>query len=87
MKDNLGIEITEKELIKKALCHLSDACSYLFETNSEAGNALAFMVDSSLKFGQVIYRGDDVLLASADYTKYEEGVCPIKHDSTLRVIK
>jgi len=75
MIDESGKEMTEKEIIKCALDHLSDTCCFLFETKSPEGHALAFMVDAALKYGQVIYRGDDVLIAAADYTAYEEERC------------
>ena len=72
MKDENGKVMTEDEKLKAALDLLSDACCILFETQHEPSHALAFMVDSALKYGQVIYRGDDVLSAAADYSAYEE---------------
>jgi hypothetical protein len=66
-----GREMTDKEIISVALEHLSEACCFLFETESSEGNALAFMVDSALKYGQVVIRDDDPLSAAADYTAYE----------------
>ncbi len=78
MKDENGKILTEGEKIKEALEHLSEACCFLFETESDAANALAFMVDAALKYGQVIYRGDNVLMAAADYNAYEENRCEEK---------
>jgi hypothetical protein len=62
----------EKEIIIESMTLLSEACCNLFELKSPEGKALAFMVDSALKYAQVIYRDDDPLLAAADYTAYEE---------------
>lgn len=69
-----GKEMTEKEMIKESLDLLSDACCFLFETESDVGQSLAFMVDSALKYGQVIYRDDRILDAACDYQAYEEEV-------------
>lgn len=70
MKHN-GRTLSEKELIKEALDHISEACCFLFETDSPEGHALAFMCDSLLKYGTVIKNGDNPLAAAADYTEYE----------------
>lgn len=73
MKDgDTGIDLTEKEIIKEAMNHLSEACCFLFEVESLEGRSLAFMADAVLKLAQVIYRDDDPLMAAADYTAYEE---------------
>ena len=69
----------EKELIKEAMDSISDACCYLFETKSESGKALAFMADTLLKYGTVIYHGDDVLKAACDFQAYEEELFLRKH--------
>jgi hypothetical protein len=80
MKDENGKELSEKELIKDALGLLSEACVPLFETESIEGQALAFMVDSALKYGQVVYRDKDVLSAAADYNSFEEKL----YEETMR---
>ena len=71
MQDENGKKVTEKEKLKYALDHLSESLCLLYETETDVGHALAFMVDSAVKYGQVVYRGDNVLSASADYTRYE----------------
>ena len=71
MNDENGNKVSEKEIIKVSLDMLAEACCLLFETESPEGHALAFMVDSAMKYGQVIYRDDNVLSAAADYTGYE----------------
>tara|TARA_R110000868_G_scaffold257626_1_gene514906 strand:- start:259 stop:519 length:261 start_codon:yes stop_codon:yes gene_type:complete len=72
MLNEHGKEMTEKEKIKEALACLSEACFLLFETESVEGRQFAFVVDSALKLGQVIYNEDDPLDAASDYTAYEE---------------
>ncbi len=69
-----GKHMSEKQLLKEALDLIADACCLLFETEEPESQAAAFMTDSVLKYLQVIYRDDDVLLASADYTAYEQKV-------------
>lgn len=71
MMDENGIKLSDKEIIDCALAHLAEACAFLFETESNEGNVLAFMADSLIKCATVVSRGDDVLLAAADYNKYE----------------
>ena len=64
MIDENGVKLSDDELIKNALDHLAEACAFLFETEDREGHALAFMVDSALKYGEVVRRGEDVLLAT-----------------------
>ncbi len=65
-------KMSEKKLLTEALFCLSDALTSLYETKTKEGQSLCFMVDSCLKYGTVIFRGDDILEASADYSGYEE---------------
>ncbi len=65
---------TEKELISYALDDLAEALAKGFELNSPEGKAFAFMIDSTLKYGQVIMRRDCPLYATSDYTAYEQEV-------------
>lgn len=74
MKNENGEIANETDKIKWALDHLSEALCFLYETESDVGNALAFMVDSAVKYGQVVMRGHDVLFASSDYSAYEQKV-------------
>lgn len=69
-----GKKMTEKEILKESLDLMANVLCLLFETKSHKSVAAAFMADSLIKYLQVIYRGDDVLRASADYTAYEEEV-------------
>jgi hypothetical protein len=64
--------LEEKEFIRDALDHLAEALCFAYETKTSEGNALAFMIDSAVKYGQVIYRDHDVLSAASDYTAYED---------------
>lgn len=74
MKDENGNEVSEKDIIKEILNLLSEACANAFELKSDNGQSLAFMVDSVLKYGQVIYNGDSPIDATCDYTSYENEV-------------
>lgn len=69
--DENNEKVSEKVLIKESLECLAEACSLLFETDSNEGHALAFMVDNCIKYGQVIYRDHDILDAAYDYAEYE----------------
>ncbi len=84
--DETGLEMTEKDILKEALELMSEVLGLLFETKTTAGNSAGFMADSLIKYLQVIYRDDDILLASADYTAYEEEVSARKRKH-LEVIK
>lgn len=86
MKDENGNEMSDKDIIKESLDLMSDVCCLLFETNSDQAIAAAYMADSLIKYLQVIYRGDDVLSAAADYTGYENNVY-LKSGKHLRTIK
>jgi len=86
MKNENGIEMTEKEILKEALDLMSDVCCLLYETQSDKAVAAAFMADSLIKYLQVIYRDDDVLSAAADYTAYEENVY-LKSGKHLKGVK
>lgn len=72
MKNEHGIEMTEKEIIGESLKLMADVCCLLFETETDEGHAGAYMADSLLKYLQVVHREDDVLMAACDYTAYEE---------------
>jgi len=74
VKNEHGIEMTEKEIIKEAMNLLADVCCLLYETESPEAIAAAWMSDCLIKYLQVIHRGDNLLLASADYNEYEAGI-------------
>ena len=74
MQDEKGNTLTEKEIIKTALDHLSEACCFLFECESAEAQAAAFMADMALKYTNVIYNGDCPLEAACDFTAYEQSV-------------
>lgn len=89
MKDEHGNIMTEKQILKITLDLLSDICCLLYETESDASIAAAYMADSLMKYIQVIYRGDDVLLASADYSNYEKNIYDEyqKNDTKLKLVQ
>ena len=74
MQNEHGTEMTEVEIIREAMNLLADVNCLLYETKSPEAIAAAWMADCLLKYLQVIHRGDDVLLASADYTSYESQI-------------
>ncbi len=87
MTDENDKKLEEKELIKETLDNLANALCFVYETESNEGHALAFMVDSALKYGQVILRGHNVLSASADYTTYEQEVFEAKQKESSETIE
>lgn len=72
MKDENGVVLSENEILKTALDHIAEACCFLFELESDRGQAVAWMADSLLKYGNVVYNDDCPIMASCDYQKYEE---------------
>ncbi len=72
MQDEDGNIVSEKEILKVAMDHLSEACSFLFELESLEGECLGFMADSVLKLAQVLYLDDSPLSASTDFQRWEE---------------
>ena len=81
-----GLKMTEKEILKEALELMSEVCGLLFETETLVGHSAGFMADALIKYLQVIYRDDDILLAAADYNAYEEEVYSRKK-AILEVVK
>lgn len=60
MKDaDTNVVLTDKEILKEALGHLSDACGFLYELNSNEEKVLAIMVDACIKCGQALYHDAD----------------------------
>jgi hypothetical protein len=74
MKDINNLQLTEQDKIKCAMDHIAEACCFLFECESPAGEAAAFMADSLLKYANVIFNGDSPLKAACDYNAYEEEI-------------
>ncbi len=63
MKDENGKKLSEKKILYAALEHLSEACCLLFELESDAGIAAAFLADSTLRYAQAIYNNHDPRLS------------------------
>lgn len=74
MKNENGIEMTEKEIMKESLDLLGNVLFLLFETETEEGKAAAFMADSLVKYLTAIYHQGNVLSAAADYTEFENNL-------------
>ena len=74
MKDENGKELSEKEIIHEILSQLSNICCFAFELESDQGQSFAWLIDSAIKYGTIIYNGDNVLLAACDFAKYEESL-------------
>ncbi len=73
-------ELSEKQLIQAALDHMSEALALAFETQSDQGHALCWMIDNAIKYGTVICHAGNVLSATADYTAYEQELLKNKGD-------
>lgn len=86
MKNENGIEMSEKDILHETLGLMADVCSLLFETQSDKAVAAAFMADSLIKYLQVIYRDHDVLRAACDYEAYEHEVY-VKSGKHLKEVK
>lgn len=71
MRDENGVTLTDKEILKEALNHMSEALCFLFETENELCQSIAFMLDSTIKLGTVIYNDGCILDASANWEAYE----------------
>jgi hypothetical protein len=74
MRHEDGHKMTEKEILKESMYLMTEVNCLLFETTTDNGIAAAWMADSLIKYLQVIYHGDDVLLAAAEYKEYEEKI-------------
>lgn len=59
MKDEKGNEISQEEILKCGLDHLSDAACFLFELESVEGRALAFFTDGIIKCAEAVLHGED----------------------------
>jgi hypothetical protein len=64
--------MNERQLLKHALDHIAEAISALYETTTTEYQAFCFVVDSALKLGTVLYHGDSILDASANWESYEK---------------
>lgn len=71
MNDENGNVMSEKDIIREALDLMSDVLFLLYETESDNAKAACWMADSLSKFMTVLFNNGDVLLASADYSSYE----------------
>ncbi len=86
MRDENGIELSDREVLHEALNHMADALAFLFETDDPLYKSLAFMLDSVIKLGTVIYNDPDRILdATAVWQSYEDELYH-RHNS-LKVIK
>ncbi len=59
MEEVTVVKLTEEELLREALAHVSEACSFLFEIETDPGRALAFMADNVIRYGEHILKGRD----------------------------
>lgn len=59
MKNELGIELTEKEILHEAGSRLASACELLFELETDEGKAAAFLADTALRYVSAVRKGDD----------------------------
>lgn len=63
MNDEKGNVLSEEEVLKDALNHLSETCCFAFELDGPEGIAFAVMCDNALKYGQAILNERDPRLS------------------------
>lgn len=64
MQDENGKEMSDEEITQIGVDLLSDACCFLYEVEDEQVIALAFMVDSALRYAQAIMNDRDPRLSA-----------------------
>lgn len=85
MQDENGMILSDKDLLKEALGHMSEALCFLFETNDPLYQSVAFSLDSAIKLGTVVLHDGSILDASASWQDFEDELYE-KHNR-LKVIK
>lgn len=83
--NEFDMKLQDKENLKHALDHMAEALCGLFETFDPKYQAVAFMLDSTIKLGTVILHEGSILDASANWEEYEQELYE-KHNR-LKVIK
>lgn len=66
--------MTQKELLKNCLDILAEANASVFELKSREGKALAFLLDSALKYGTILYHDKDFIDGTVRFDKVEEEI-------------
>jgi len=61
------VQLTDEELLEEGLDHLSEACSFFYELESDQGKALAYIANCCLTYAQAILSGSDPLLSDEFY--------------------
>ena len=69
--DEKGRDLTDKELMHIAGQHLSEACAFLFECESDAGRIMAVQADLMLKLIHILKYDEDLLIAATSYDQFE----------------
>lgn len=85
MFDENGIKLTDKEILKGALDHMGEALCHLFETEEPIFQSVAFMLDSAIKLGTVIFNDGSILDASSNWEEYESEL--YEKRQLMRIIK
>ncbi len=71
MQDEHGAEISDEELLREGLNYLGEAASFLFEIESDAGKAIAFMVDNAIRYGEHLWNDRDPRCSQEYYEDLE----------------
>jgi len=53
--------LSNEEVFKTGMDHLAESACWFFEVETPEGKAMAFMVDSLLRYGERVVKGLDIL--------------------------
>lgn len=62
-----GVQLTDEEILKEGMNHLSEACCFFYELYGDEYIALGFMADAAIRYGQAIIKGRDPRLSEEFY--------------------
>lgn len=79
-------ELSQKEILKTGLDHLSEACCWFFELESTEGRALAFFIDSLIKCSEAILHDEDPRSIISE-EGYNEMIAKVHSKKKLKRIK
>ncbi len=79
-------DLSEREIFKFAMEHLSEALALLYESETDPGIAAAMMVDKTIQYMFTIQNGDDPRNTCSNFSKYEHEVY-LRNKKHIKVIK
>jgi hypothetical protein len=71
MRYRNGEKVSDEQLLKDGLGHISEGSAFLFEIESDVGKALAFMVDNLIRYGEHILNNRDPRCSEEFYNDIE----------------